>query len=231
MRDWFPLTNYEFYAFVASGMLLVATFDYCFAEAILVHRTEWTSVQFIFWTVVSFIVGHICAAPAAGLVEHLLARTIFHDPMSVQLGLKPSRWREWTVAWLFAYREYAPLTLATREAILIAVAADADGRSTHRVFEVAYPVARESEDTARRLESFQNAYGFCRNIVFVALIATGALAYRYTVYGITHDLWLSLAAFAIMIGMYGRFLKYYALFGREVLIRYHATLMDRKEPV
>jgi hypothetical protein len=230
MRDWFPLTNYEFYAFVASGMLLVATFDYCFADAVLVHRNEWTSVQFIFWTVVSFIVGHICAAPSAGLIEHLLARTVFHDPISVQLGLKSPRWRERTAGWLFAYREYAPLTLATRETILAAVAGGSDAHSTHRAFEVAYPVARQSEDTARRLESFQNAYGFCRNIVFVALVATFALAYRYTVYGIEQDLWFSLAALAITIGMYGRFLKYYALFGREVLLRYHATLIGPKEP-
>ncbi|SOC39455.1 hypothetical protein SAMN05892877_1062 [Rhizobium subbaraonis] len=231
MRDWFPLTNYEFYAFVASGMLLVATFDYCFAEAVLVHRTEWTTVQFIFWTVVSFIVGHICAAPSAGLVEHLLARTLFHDPMSVQLGLKPLRRRERALGWLFAYREYAPLTPATRETILTAIATDAIGRCTHRAFEIAYPVARQVEDTARRLESFQNAYGFCRNIVFVSLIAGGALAYRYTVYGIGQDVWFSLTAFVIAIGMYGRFLKYYALFGREVLLRFHASLIGEKGSV
>ena len=59
MRDWFPLTNYEFYAFVASGMLLVASIDYCFADAVLVNRTEWTLVQIVFWTVVSYIAGQI----------------------------------------------------------------------------------------------------------------------------------------------------------------------------
>lgn len=75
-----------------------------------------------------------------------------------------------------------------------------------------------------RLESFQNSYGFCRNICFVALLATGMLTYKYWQGSAPKDGWLALGAAAVAIGMYGRFLKYYAAYGRQVLTSYHHSL-------
>ncbi|MBY5356693.1 hypothetical protein HFO94_24710 [Rhizobium leguminosarum] len=228
MRDWFPLTNYEFYAFVASGMLLVAGIDYCFADAVLVNRTEWTVVQVIFWTVVSYIAGQICAAPSSGLIEFLLARVIFHSPTEIALGLEKRRWREHVAAWLFANREYSPLAPKVRDRIVAGAAvklglavANLDGE---HIFQVAFPAARASADTVTRLESFQNNYGFCRNICFVALLATGMLTYKYWEGSAQKDGWLAFGASAVAIGMYGRFLKYYAAYGRQVLTSYHHSL-------
>lgn len=228
MRDWFPLTNYEFYAFVASGMLLVASIDYCFADAVLVNRTEWTVVQIIFWTVVSYIAGQICAAPSSGLIEFVFARVIFRSPTEVALGLGKRRWREHVAAWLFANREYSPLATKVRDRIKSGAAAklgmgvaNLDGE---HIFQVAFPAARASADTVSRLESFQNSYGFCRNICFVALLATGMLTYKYWHGSAQKDGWLAVGALAVAIGMYGRFLKYYAAYGRQVLTSYHHSL-------
>jgi len=234
MRDWFPLTNYEFYAFVASGMLLVATIDYCFADGVLVHRPEWTLVQIVFWTVISYVAGHICAAPASAIIEHFIARTIFREPGAVALRLEERRWREYALAWAFAHREYAPFNSATLAGIRKAFITRAGGKldqiiTTHAIFEMAYPLARQNQDTAQRLESFQNTYGFCRNICFVALVAAGCLTYRYWQTKTDWDLWLTIGAVATSVGMYGRFLKYYALFGREVLLRFYAQTHETGE--
>ncbi|MDX7951763.1 hypothetical protein P7D22_11345 [Lichenihabitans sp. Uapishka_5] len=183
MREWFPLTDYEFYAFVASGMFLIAAVDYCYTGGVLVGRTEWTVVQGVFWTVVAYVLGQICAAPSSAVVEFLLARVWLRSPATVALGIGKRRWREHVVAWLFANREYAPLSSAVQNRIKKAAATklkvNVDDLDAEAVFQVAFPAARGQEDSAKRLDSFINSYGFCRNICFVAIIATPMLALKY----------------------------------------------------
>lgn len=228
MRDWFPLTDYEFYAFVASGMFLIAAVDYCYTGGVLVGRTEWTLVQGIFWTVVAYVVGQICAAPSSAIVEFLLARVWLRSPTAVALGIGKRRWREHVVAWLFANREYAPLSQAVQNRIKKAAAAKLNvsiaSLDAETVFQIAFPAARGQEDSAKRLDSFINSYGFCRNICFVAIVATPMLGLKYNSDRTNLDMILFLTAIAFAIGMFGRFIKYYAAYGRQVLYAYSHTV-------
>ena len=57
MKQWFPFTDYEFYAYIAAGMLLVAAVDYTFGGAVLTNRAEWTVVQIVFWAVIAYLAG------------------------------------------------------------------------------------------------------------------------------------------------------------------------------
>lgn len=224
MREWFPLTNYEFYAFVASGMFLVATVDYCFVGGVLVNRTDWTIVQGVFWTVVSYVLGQICAAPSSGLIEFVLVRGFLKSPAAIALGIGKRRWRDYVAGWLFANREYAPLANAVQDRIKGAVSVklnkQPENLTAEEVFLVAFPASRQNEDSIKRLESFQNSYGFCRNICFVAVIAVAMLGYRYYQQPNEKDFWLLMAAIFTAVGMFGRFLKYYAAYARQVLSAY-----------
>jgi hypothetical protein len=114
MKQWFPFTDYDFYAYLTAGMLLIAAIDYTFAGAVLVQRTEWTVVQIAFWTAVAYLVGQLVAGPSAAVLEHGVARGLLHPPLAVCLGLRQRRRREKLAAALFANREYAPLPAQVR---------------------------------------------------------------------------------------------------------------------
>jgi hypothetical protein len=225
MKDWFPLTNYEFYAFVSAGMLLVASVDYCVADAVLISRVEWTVVQVIFWIIVSYLVGHICASASSIILEQFLTRHLLRSPTEIIAGISEPRWIDLAVSLLAAARrEYAPLPEPLRKKLLNRVSAAVEhpvsNLSGEMVFEASFSAARANADTAARLDQFLNSYGLCRNVAFVSCIGVGLLARRYYLNPNDHDLVLLIAALIMAFGMYGRFFKYFAAYTREVLRTY-----------
>ncbi len=227
MKQWFPFTDYDFYAYLTAGMLLIAAVDYTYGGAELASRTNWTVVQISFWTAVAYLTGQLIAAPSAAVLEHLLARCVFAPPITILLGLRKPRWHERLLAALFAGRDYAPLPLLIRERIFAKVAMALECErdkldNAEAVFQVAYPVARCSTDAAARMDQFRNLYGFSRNLSFVGMIAFLLFALRVHVLAWSEAIILMIGAFVLAIGMFGRFVKFYAAFGAEVLRTYNA---------
>jgi len=225
MKDWFPLTNYEFYAFVSAGMLLIAAIDYCIADAILINRAEWSVVEVVFWTIVSYLVGHICASASSIILEQFVTRHLLRSPTEIIAGLAKRRWVDHVVSFLSAARrEYSPLPEPLRRRLLNRVSAAVEhpvpDLSAETVFETSFSVARSNPDTAGRLDQFLNSYGLCRNVSFVSFIGVALLARRYSMNPTDHDLILLIAAIVMAFGMYGRFFKYFSAYTREVLRTY-----------
>lgn len=224
MRQWFPFTDYEFYAFMAAGMLLIAAVDYSVGGAVLVSRTDWNVIDGVFWTIIAYLLGQICAAPSSALLEHLVARRLLSVPADIQLGLKRRNAVEYLLAALFAPREYAPMSEGIRQLALERAAAklgqpisSLDGEA---VFQTAFHSARAVSDTAARLNVFLNQYGLGRNIAFVGLIATGLLIYRQAQMPTAAGAWLIAGAIVLTVGMFGRFFKFYAAYSSDVLRTY-----------
>jgi hypothetical protein len=228
MKDWFPLTNYEFYAFVSAGMLLVASVDYCLAGGVLVNREEWSVVEVIFWTIVSYLAGHLCASASSIILEQFVTRQLLRSPTEIITGISRRRWIDHAVSFLAASRrEYIPLPEPLRRRLLSRVSSavehPASELSAETVFETSFSAARANPDTAARLDQFLNSYGLCRNVSFVSFIGVALLARRYTANPNDQDLLLLISATVMAFGMYGRFFKYYSAYTREVL-RIYANL-------
>jgi hypothetical protein len=222
MKQWFPFTDYDFYAYLTAGMVFIAACDYSLAGQVLIDRSEWTLVQIVFWTAVAYLAGQLLAAPSSALLEHFVVRTVLRPPIAIQLGLIERRWRERVVAFLFANREYAPLPKEIRGRIIerAAKALDVEIDSLsdpEAIFGVAYLVARRSEDAVSRMDQFRNLYGFSRNISFVGLLAAGIIGYRYWQSPAADVGYFLFGSLLLAIGMFGRFVKFYAAFGAEVL--------------
>ncbi|MGP0089726.1 MAG: hypothetical protein ACLPKB_07175 [Xanthobacteraceae bacterium] len=229
MKQWFPFTDYDFYAYLTSGMLLIAAIDYTFGGGVLVQRTQWTIVQIVFWTAVAYLIGQMLAGPSSAVLEHGVARGLLHPPIAILLGLQQRRWRELFLATLFAGREYAPLPDQIRDRILTGAAktlgvARQDLSDPEAVFNVAFPAARKVPDAAARMDQFRNLYGFSRNISFVGLIAAVLLAIKLFQTPTTHTAWLLVAVLVVAVSMFGRFLKFYAAFSYEMLRTYSSSV-------
>ena len=146
MKSWFPFTDYDFYAYLTGGFLLLFSLD--LPEGVL------------------------------KLVRARAARTLSVNPERIG--------------------------------------------SAEEVFQLAFPEARISADTAARLDHFRTLYGLSRNLAFTGAVCTALFLASFVTTCAPHTGWSALAAAVIAIGMYARFLKFYAGFAAEVFRTYAA---------
>ena len=225
MKNWFPLTDYDFYAYLTAGMIVVAAVDHGLADGVLAGRTSWTVVGGVFWAAVAYLVGQIVASPSSALLEHMLARRLLRAPTEVNLGFAAPRRRERAIASVFGIREYTPLPALVRDRIMNKAAAElgvpvASVSDPEAIFGVAFPYARASADGAARLNAFLNQYGMCRNVSFAALVSLVPLGVRLHRSPVDQTWWLFAGCALLAIGLFLRFLKFYSAYAREVFRTY-----------
>ena len=220
MKQWFPLTDYDFYAYITAGVILITAIDYAFGASVLVGRTEWTFAQGVFWAMMSYLVGHIAAGLSSVVMESLLLRRVLTNPVVVILGLEPMRWFDKPISYMFA-KEFGPFPSVIASAIVaklrtkIGVQPD-EAVDPEALFHTAFAVARYDKDCEVRLNQFMNVYGLCRNVAFVALVS--AILFWVRAFQTTQQHYVVLAwgAFFLALGMFGRFVKFYSAYTREV---------------
>lgn len=220
MKDWFPLTSYDFYAYLTAGMVAVAAYDHAFMASALATQSEWTVVGGVFWAAIAYLVGQIIAIPSSAILEHIVARKLFRSPSEILLGLKAMRRRERFVALISGAREYGPLPDANRQRTLgklaTALNIDVDRVGGEAAFQCAFPHARGVADSAGRLDNFLNQYGMCRNVSFAALLAAVMLWVGRGTVCDTKTNMLAFGALILSVGLFLRFIKFYAAYSREV---------------
>lgn len=221
MKNWFPFTDYDFYAYITSGVMLIAAVDYTFGGSVLVGRTEWTIIQGIFWTMISYLIGHVSAGLSSFFMEQILLKKLFTNPILAILGFKQSRWYELPFRYLFASEFSAfPETVSARINLKLKAEIGTNPLALQHpetLFQTAFSVARYDKDCEPRLDQFMNLYGFCRNTAFAAFVAALLLWIRTCQLNDPTDAYLALAALALGLGMFGRFIKFYSAYTREIL--------------
>lgn len=224
MKDWFPFTSYDFYAFLSTGMIVLAAIDRVLMDSMLANQEQWTVAGGVFWAAMAYLAGQIVAIPSAILLELWLARRVLHSPVSILLGISTPRKRERIAAVIFGAREYQPFPVPNRSRIIAKLATelhvDKEALDPEAAFQCAWPHARSVADTATRLDNFLNQYGMCRNVSCACAIAAILLAFPAWRAVNPHDVTLFAGALFLSIGLFGRFIKFYAAFAREVFRSY-----------
>lgn len=230
MKEWFPFSNYDFYAYLTSGMIIIAAYDEVFMNSILAQQEEWTIASGVFWIAIAYLLGQIVAIPSSALLEHFLARGVLHSPASILLGTVAPRWREKAVSLIFGAREYQPFPIPNRENIINKIAnclrIDRSLVTSESAFQCAYPYARSVEDTAIRLDNFLNQYGMCRNVSFASGVAAILLAFKAYNFPSEMSISLLIGAIILFIGLFGRFIKFYAAYAREVFRAFDKMILN-----
>ncbi len=233
MKSWFPFTDYDFYAYLASGSLLIAALDITGNGGQLVAQKNWPVAQVILLVAAAYVAGHLIASLSSWLLERLLARRLLAPPTAILLGMKKATLFQRAFAAVFIAQYYEPLPpsiakriFANAEAALQTAPGSLE-QEPDTIFQVAYVAARESEDARMRVDDFRNQYGFCRNIAMVALIAAIAFGVRAIQTGDAFFTTWALISLFVAGGMTARFLKFYSTFATEVL---RALARERREP-
>lgn len=225
MKDWFPFTNYDFYGYLSSGLILLCALDYWATGGQTIQRDQWTFLQGTVAVSLAYVTGQFVSLFSAALLETMVARWMLRPPIQVLLSSSQGR-IGCTVGRLFIGRYHAPLPTAMREKIFAKAEKDTGlsrAQLTQNLEEVFMPAsvqARQFDDVRTRMDDFRNQYGFNRNMAMTGLIAALFLFERFHRNGDqTAALWMTFAL-VVSAGMLVRFLKFYSCYAAEILRAY-----------
>lgn len=223
------ITDYELFAYIASGFSALAVFDLAGSSEIILGA-DWNASSGIVTLLFSYILGQIIAAPSKAIVEQWIVAKLFLAPSIVLMGRSPKlRKRIFLKKTLF--REYyTPLVDHMRTRIDRSETSDA--AQGEALFWRAFAVAKQDSIAYLRMQIFLKLYGFCRNMAFIGL--SGSLVIFVSILlehgGLGSELlsderikWVFLTQI-IGIGMFHRYLKFYRLYCLETFQAYASSI-------
>ncbi len=213
--DKIPFSVYDFFAYLSSGTVVLATIDYIWGLGVL-QRKEVGPALGVVLVILAYVTGHIVAQFSSFLIEHTVVKRILKRPLAHLLGEK-ARWV--VFVWVFP-NFHRPFPADTRRKIKEQAAARSCTSEGEGLFLHAYALVTASERAQARLDSFRNQYGFARNMSLSFLVPSIAIVATHF-YG-AHPVqlrWSLLAAFASVCLFY-RYLKFFHQYSYELLLRY-----------
>ncbi len=227
MRTWFPFSDYDFYTYLSSGILILFALDYLMTGGSAGFEKSWTTQQIILGLIVAYVMGQIITIPASILYETILLNKIFGHPMEVQLGYSSSKFR--TFISLFLGKDYRFLPESVRKNVIERAKNETNlteavlMKDKLNIFDVAFVGARGREEDKIRIDDFRNQYGFNRNMSFASFL-TAFFIYRSSSVNSSS---LSLVFIFLGLGMMIRFLTSYTSFSAEIFRSYAFDLNNK----
>lgn len=223
--DKVPFSVYDFFAYLSSGTVLLATADYVMGIGLL-QRKEIPPLLAGFLIVLAYILGHIVAHFSSLVLEQRLVHRLLKSPALILLGEKP---RSKFLRWLFR-NYFRPLPEGTQARVRAQAQFRDVSCSGENLFLHAYALVSANPAQQARLDDFRNQYGFARNIAFAFIVAALAIAAANRIgYQHVQARWAVLAA-AVGLAMLYRYLKFFRQFSYELFLRY-AELQKSAERV
>jgi hypothetical protein len=209
-----PFTIYDFFAYLSSGAVLVATIDYLYGYQWLL-RDQLTPVLALFLIFLSYLVGHAVAHFSSPILEQFLIGKILKRPSLILMGEKAAR----ILNRIFS-GYYKPLPQGTQERIQ----KQAQGRgftgSGESLFLHAYGLVTQSEQAQKRLDEFRNLYGFARNMALTLLVSAILLLFGHNDSNTPSVYWWAAIAGSLGLTMLYRYLKFFRQFSYQLFIMY-----------
>ena len=231
LKQWFPFTDYDFYGYLACGLVLLFTLDYLYGSGQYIIHNDWTFLQGALITAVAYITGQIVAIPSSLLLEDLLARKILRSPSTILMSNHQTCLERWILCPI-AGRHYAPLPNGTRSKIFENAEKQTGlprkdlEKNVEEFFLPAFTTARTVDDARERMDNFRNQYGFNRNMALSGFISA-ILLFHCAWYSSDHQIYnFAMLALILSFGMLTRFLKFYSSFSAEVLRTYAFQKVD-----
>ncbi|MDP9190485.1 MAG: hypothetical protein M3P06_02125 [Acidobacteriota bacterium] len=213
MKD-LPFSIYDFFAYLASGFVLLLIGGYAFDINALPQKDA-SSVLLLAWVIAAYVTGHVVAHVSGSVIETTLVRrrlgtnaTFFSSPLG------------WRRRFFRGYLEPLPVRVIERVLSRAAIAPDPS------LFFHCWALARQDPATFVRMNTFLNLYGFARNIAMACALGVIALtvgALRPFLAGGATDAtkqWLIVPVSTIGVVMFYRYLKFLRLYALELYVTY-----------
>lgn len=216
--DRLPFSAYDFFGYLASGLILVAGMDLMLGFPAVLGR-DFTVVESAILLLVVYVTGQIIATPAKALLEDLLVGRILRRPNINLLEKKKPCLRG-----LMFPGYYRPLPEQARERVLVRAESEGvKGIGEDLFLHVRYnPEVLDNVKLMDRMNNFLNQYGFHRNLSFSALIIGAALLLKLK---LASDVNPELAKYATAslgagVLLFYRYLKFFRQYSYEMFNTY-----------
>ena len=217
-----PFSVYDFFGYLASGVLVLAAFDFVFLGGSFISKNHTFSSSIVLIVVV-YVLGHLVAHLSSVILEHGFLRKVLRSPEVHMLNeIQPSRWQT-----IFP-GNFHRLPEDTKNRIQLRAKEDGVKASGRGLFVHCHAVVKRDESTNIRLNSFLNLYGFCRNtsmagLIVVILFAVGSFirvpADGLQQINLNYFFW-AVVVFVASAGMFYRYLKFFRHYTQEVFVSY-----------
>jgi hypothetical protein len=154
MKNQFPFTDYDFFAYIAAGFVFLFALDHALHTTWMIRPT-WTVVEGLFMTACAYATGHLLAGLASAMIERRLVARWLGKPTILLFGSEAGP------AWFrrLLPSHYEPLPQKTRELILTKAAAEGISGPGEALFWLCFNAARNNKTAMDRMSAFINLYG------------------------------------------------------------------------
>ena len=195
--------------------------DFTFNSTTQLTRIDWTFIQVIVAFAFAYVAGHIVAVFAQLLIETFVVSKLISKPIVLQLGFKKANFFERTIGALVG-RYYEALEEKVQAKVRegaqsILSVPKGQKLEPEDILQAGFRKSFSVDGTRVRIDSFLNQYGFCRNISFVALIATLVIGWKSYYAELPYEGFALSSSVIIFVAMFLRFVKFYASFQAEVI--------------
>lgn len=208
-----PFTVYDFFAYLSSGSVILATVDLFYGEQWLL-RHEIGLVLGVFLVFLAYVTGHVVAHFSSLVLEHLLVDKVLRRPARALLGEKAP-----ALPGILFPGYYRALPQETRKRIAARATERSLSGSGEGLFLHAYSVVTRDDRAQQRLDEFRNLYGFARNMAMAFFVAAVLLAVAVPLKRVPTYWWAAVAVFFGLTMLY-RYLKFFRQFSYQLLITY-----------
>jgi hypothetical protein len=213
--DKVPFSVYDFFAYLSSGSILLATFDYVFNFGLLTQE-KIAPLFAVFLVVIAYVCGHVVSHCSSFLYEQVAISRLLKRPNDLLMGGTP-RWRVQRLlfpTFCRALPSEIQLRVITKTQVREFIG-KGEGLFLH-----CYAVVTENETRQNRLDALRNQYSFSRNMSFAFLVAAiSILAAHYFGVHPVRLRWALLSALG-SVTLFYRYLKFFRQYSYELFLRY-----------
>jgi hypothetical protein len=213
-----PFSAYDFFAYLATGFILLAAADYAFDIGWLA-KEKLPPAMLLLLIIGGYVAGHVVANVSSFLLEHLFVRRILGSPEETHFSPRAKGF------WSYIFPIFnKPLPEETQNRVLARAKTAGIERPGRGLFFHCFAIVKRDKTTMERLNAFLNVYGFCRNACMASLFAAVILLYaglrhfdRTTGSGIDKNkLEWAVVALLVAVGLFYRYLKFFKHYTEEV---------------
>jgi hypothetical protein len=221
--DKLPFAPYDFFGYLAAGFAFLAGMQVAFGFPPILGRQQ-SLVESLFLLLAVYVVGHVLATPAKGLLEDVIVDRLLKRP-SVNL----LRAKEPTLRGFLFRGYYKALPEAVRSGVWERARAEGVQSDGEELFlHVRYNSdIRGDERILGRLDSFRNQYGFNRNLSFTTLLIGAVLLVRAWVLHNNEMRGYGIGAVVLGILLFYRYLKFFRQYSYEMFNCYRPKQQGR----
>ena len=230
-------SDYDVFAYVASGFGALVVWDFVFSTHYLLGA-NWTIAGGAIAIATAYILGQVLAAPSGWLIERRFVHSVLFRPSVILMESKRLGWRRFLKKTLLQ-DYYSSLDAGLRRRVRERAAAEYGSEVVgDALFWCAFPIAKKDPNAYARMCAFLKLYGFCRNIAFVgftgscfiAIVAAIDWARSGWSGHIGQQFRWALLALLVGLGMLHRYLKFFRLYTVEVFVAYSERSPAGSEP-